>query len=88
MDCKDCMLYEVCKEECVNNNIYFDTDNFHKGCERYINKKGIIYCPQCKYLHCHSAVDRLFFCTNPYGMKGSINVVEERHFCSHGERKQ
>lgn len=50
-------------------------------------EENVVFCSQCKYLNCHSAIDRSFFCRNPYGMLGSINVIEERHYCSRGERR-
>ena len=47
----------------------------------------VVYCKECKYLHCHSAVDRMFFCNNPKGLKGMPNIVEENPFCPYGERR-
>lgn len=47
----------------------------------------VVYCKECKYLHCHSAVDRMFFCNNPKGLKGMPNIVEENPFCPYGEKR-
>ena len=48
----------------------------------------VVYCKKCKFLHCHSAVDRMFFCNNPKGLKGMPNIVEENPFCPYGERRE
>lgn len=48
----------------------------------------VVRCKDCKYLHCHSAVDRMFFCNNPKGLKGMPNIVEENPFCPYGERRE
>ena len=48
----------------------------------------VVRCKDCKYLHCHSAIDRLFFCQNIHGIRGALNPIEENPFCSYGERKE
>lgn len=48
--------------------------------------QGVVYCKECKHLYCCSAVDRRFYCRHIHGMKGCLNPIEEKPFCSYGER--
>lgn len=49
----------------------------------------VVFCEDCKHLYCHSAVDRIFYCRNYInGLKGCLNPVEEKPYCSYGERKE
>lgn len=52
------------------------------------NVQEVVLCEHCKHLNCISAVDREFYCRHPNGLKGCINPVEEKPFCSFGERKE
>ena len=47
----------------------------------------VVRCKDCKHLYCCSAIDRMFYCRHPMGLKGMPNIVEENPFCPYGERK-
>lgn len=48
----------------------------------------VVRCRDCKHMYCCSAVDRMFHCRHPKGLKGMPNIVEENPFCPYGERRE
>lgn len=74
MICQNCIHSEVCKHK---------TEAVYE-CEHF---KEIILCKECKHLYCCSAIDRLFYCRHHLGMRGSINPIEEKPYCSYAEKK-
>lgn len=81
-ECATCIHHDICVK-LGKPSLYGINEEL--GCDKHLEA---VYCKDCKYLHCHSAVDRMFFCNNPKGLKGMPNIVEENPFCPYGKRRE
>ena len=77
--CNNCFHRPICIER-----RYYGTNQ--DTCGNYY--PDVVLCKDCKHLACNSAIDRDFRCRNyPYGLRGTLNPIEENPFCSYGEKR-
>lgn len=84
--------FEPLRED-ILNDVECDSDiiNYFLGVvdsQPFEDVESVVYCKDCKHLYCCSAVDRRFFCRHHLGLKGCLNPIDEKPFCSYGERKE
>lgn len=85
MNCKDCIHYDVCKEDCAFNNLDIDKATFYKNCYNFKNKADfveVVRCGDCQYSFYISAKDELE-CRKHNGC-----LKYPHDFCSYGERSE
>lgn len=85
MNCNECIHNELCNErERSNGKFPVRPCEFFKPTPDMVE---VVYCKDCKYLYCFSAIDRQFYCRHyPKGLQG-INIIEDNPYCSYGERR-